>query len=549
MMSSPSLQSGFAIHIFQSEIDEIRKHVAQNRWKESVGDVFGLWTNSGNAVVHIILSPEYNNSPTARGCLNDSRLQPEDDVKIYLEKKYMLCHIGKWHFSPYGTSTQPSTNQMSAVKSFCACGEGHESCILLSFCTRNENVQPYLFTDKGQNYINAGLLILPGVQSSVGVTGNPVRNAPPIGKILERYSSTAKTSEQMVGINHGVPPSTSHGHSNNSPSNWETFENQHKNAKYARSPTTESRQSSPSSANPLPVGQNSSSFQSAGLLPSQSPSSPTNQSVARQGTPRAYLSPAHQHPLQSSPDTPTKFLPSISGERILQKVYEKISSMVDIKKPVILPCDRYKGVIPLKFEINQTECEVQFPNAFPEVPAKISCNLPEQLYTIEVKPKNSDKKLDSLDGIITAIKFCFVLSGQTPTNASTVTDCRDHLGHKERSNKTDGIKGEAWKFSERVRDIVKATFKISDDVDFNVKTEKSGREKVEIKFKHYCEKKWLIAIPGNFPDAPVRIYLVDTSRRKEANEEIKPKFEICDLQGIIRVIKERCPCPLCFRTR
>ena len=102
-----------AVHMFKDDLDMMVGLVLLHPFKETGGNLFGLWTDNQEPVVHIVLGP-------AIGC---KRTEVSFYQSIpYLERvggivtqEYQLCHIGEWHSHHRLSLSEPSAGDSSTV--------------------------------------------------------------------------------------------------------------------------------------------------------------------------------------------------------------------------------------------------------------------------------------------------------------------------------------------------------------------------------------------------------------------------------------------------
>ena len=87
--------SNFKVYLFEEDKKMMEELVLRYQDVETGGDLFGLWTTDGDAVLHIVLGPGQNCKRTDVSFYQDiPYLQRNGEM---LTQKYMLCHIGEWH--------------------------------------------------------------------------------------------------------------------------------------------------------------------------------------------------------------------------------------------------------------------------------------------------------------------------------------------------------------------------------------------------------------------------------------------------------------------
>ena len=101
------------VHLFEHDANRMKELVLLHPAKETGGNLFGLWTDSEEPVLHIVLGP-------AIGC---TRTEVSFYQSIpYLERvggivtqNYQLCHIGEWHSHHRLRLSEPSSGDSSTI--------------------------------------------------------------------------------------------------------------------------------------------------------------------------------------------------------------------------------------------------------------------------------------------------------------------------------------------------------------------------------------------------------------------------------------------------
>ena len=101
------------VHLFEHDDNRMKELVLRHPAKETGGNLFGLWTDNGEPVLHIVLGP-------AIGC---TRTEVSFYQSIpYLERvggivtrDYQLSHIGEWHSHHRLRLSEPSSGDSSTI--------------------------------------------------------------------------------------------------------------------------------------------------------------------------------------------------------------------------------------------------------------------------------------------------------------------------------------------------------------------------------------------------------------------------------------------------
>jgi integrative and conjugative element protein (TIGR02256 family) len=126
---------------------------------ETGGNLFGLWTTSGSAVIHVVLGP-------GQGCKRTNTSFHQDleymaRVGRFVNEGYMLCHIGEWHSHHNLSLSKPSAGDESTIRRNFPRGMSKFLVIIANI--RNGDtikLSPYFFTDGGECYEIAEYVVL-----------------------------------------------------------------------------------------------------------------------------------------------------------------------------------------------------------------------------------------------------------------------------------------------------------------------------------------------------------------------------------------------------
>ena len=103
----------FKVFMFDEDYQMMANLVLKYPNLETGGDLFGLWTTEGNAMLHVVLGPGQNCRRTGTSFFQDvPYLKENGDL---LTQDYMLCHIGEWHSHHQLSLFQPSGGDSSTI--------------------------------------------------------------------------------------------------------------------------------------------------------------------------------------------------------------------------------------------------------------------------------------------------------------------------------------------------------------------------------------------------------------------------------------------------
>ena len=135
------------VYMFEKDIEMVQKLVLRYPDVETGGDLFGLWTIEGDAVLHIVLGPGRNCSRTDVSFNQDiPYLQRNGEL---LTENYMLGHIGEWHSHHQLRLFKPSQGDSSTVIRHFPRGTVYGFLLIIANIVAPDKVKlsPYLYTE------------------------------------------------------------------------------------------------------------------------------------------------------------------------------------------------------------------------------------------------------------------------------------------------------------------------------------------------------------------------------------------------------------------
>ena len=160
-------ETGFAcnprelkVYLFQEDFEMMKDLVLRYPNVETGGDLFGLWTSDGDAVLHMVLGPGENCKRTVTSFYQDiPYLQEKGEL---LTTKYMLCHIGEWHSHHQLHLYEPSHGDSSTVIRHYPHGTCGFLLIIANIWSADTVLlSPYLYTARSQyDFYQKGELVL-----------------------------------------------------------------------------------------------------------------------------------------------------------------------------------------------------------------------------------------------------------------------------------------------------------------------------------------------------------------------------------------------------
>lgn len=136
------------VYMFEEDIAMVQNLVLRYPDLETGGDLFGLWTTEGDAVLHIVLGPGKNCSRTNVSFNQDiPYLQRNGEL---LTENYMLGHIGEWHSHHQLRLFKPSQGDSSTVIRHFPRGATYGFLLIIANIVAPDKVKlsPYLYTQE-----------------------------------------------------------------------------------------------------------------------------------------------------------------------------------------------------------------------------------------------------------------------------------------------------------------------------------------------------------------------------------------------------------------
>ena len=185
----PCSQRDFKIYLFEEDQKMMEDLVLRCPDIETGGDLFGLWTTEGDAVLHIVLGPGQGCKRTDVSFYQDiPYLQRNGEL---LTQNYMLCHIGEWHSHHQLRLCQPSQGDSSTVirnyPGRDACGFLLIIANILSLARRQVTLSPYLYTANSRSSYDLKGTIVP-----LRRYGNAFKKEQVIQRSLEKGMETER---------------------------------------------------------------------------------------------------------------------------------------------------------------------------------------------------------------------------------------------------------------------------------------------------------------------------------------------------------------------
>ena len=139
------------VHIYKNDYNAMCTEVYKHQHIETGGNLFGLWTTSGSAIIHVMLGPGQNCKRTSTSFHQD--LEYMARVGRFVNDNFMLCHIGEWHSHHNLSLSKPSAGDESTIRRNFP--QGMSKFLVIIANIRNGDtikLSPYFFTDGGARY-------------------------------------------------------------------------------------------------------------------------------------------------------------------------------------------------------------------------------------------------------------------------------------------------------------------------------------------------------------------------------------------------------------
>ena len=204
------------VYMFEEDIAMVQKLVLLYPDVETGGDLFGLWTTEGDAVLHIVLGPGKNCSRTDVSFNQDiPYLQRNGEL---LTENYMLGHIGEWHSHHQLRLFKPSHGDSSTVIRHFPRGAVYGFLLIIANIVAPNEVKlsPYLYTENSTFTYSRKGEIVPLQAQNVFKELRDIQDTMNVGKetnedvrLQREHLARSRHYEKSVGVGctrKGKPP-------------------------------------------------------------------------------------------------------------------------------------------------------------------------------------------------------------------------------------------------------------------------------------------------------------------------------------------------------
>lgn len=206
------------VFMFQEDLEMMSKLVLRCPNVETGGDLFGLWTTEGDAVLHIVLGPGKDCSRTDVSFNQDiPYLQRNGEL---LTNKYMLCHIGEWHSHHQMHLFHPSQGDSSTVIRHYPRGTSGFLLIIANIRGPDHVMfSPYLYTEESRSTYTKSGDVIPLRNENVFKKTKEIENSIKQGKETKRQVEVQRAMAYPMVTSHphrNQPPRSTHSKAQNS---------------------------------------------------------------------------------------------------------------------------------------------------------------------------------------------------------------------------------------------------------------------------------------------------------------------------------------------
>ena len=457
---------------------------------ETGGNLFGLWTTSGSAIIHVMLGPGQKCRRTSTSFHQD--LEYMARVGRFVNDNFMLCHIGEWHSHHNLSLSKPSAGDESTIRRNFP--QGMSKFLVIIANIRNGDtikLSPYFFTDGGARYEIAEYEVFDSdspfstddeisSQIYLGAEGKkaapkPNPRSPDALVNLNPSDSLANKRKPQCPVNiQNMYPQTAD----------QSLVKPHSPITSAGTPTSHSEPTPYDEEEPMDTDQ--SDLVPPGDFDTSRASHEHDTAASQEDTSvRGESDPEKDMIVDEEPQSERKV--------ILDQIHYQLKYWFGIQTESKFKYETSKntpGADEITFKHNSKYWMVRFPKDFPSNPAKLFYSFWDSYNSYNkcsdydlVKPlTNEESILLSIKNICVSCKVCKHITTESV------------LGLRSMAMKT---------FSISLNELVS---ELSMSLDVNaLNANPVGKNHVEVTFKH-ASKYWIVVLPAQFPDLPAKVY-------------------------------------------
>ena len=469
---------------------------------ETGGNLFGLWTTSGSAVIHVAPGPGEKCRRTTTSFHQD--IEYMHRVGRFVNDNYMLCHIGEWHSHHSLSLNRPSDGDERTVRRNFPEGVTKFLVIIANIKNRDTiKLSPYFFIDGGRRYEKAEVEVL----DSEGPFSNDA-------KIMEQIQLGAEGGKRGDKSDQNVPKTR-------------TIQSQ------SVSLGTPSGSTSGGGGEPMDVEDNDT------LPPNHYRNDESVTSGSTTSKPRPVI-PARIQADQENNSSDDDKTPS-AREVVLKKVHDQLKYWFGTQSESAFNFESsqdYPGAIEISFKHHYHYWMVCFPADFPTSPAKIFRSIEKvSLHSKKCLPNIVEPLNNEVNILLTmknVCRWCKICKNFTKESLSQPDFSSHSMGKL------------AAPPNKLVSDIETA---FPDVTQLNV-SQPSDTGQTTITFMHH-NKYWIIDLPAQFPDVPASVYYtfyLGGFQRRDVilrDDDWNRSQELNTSKLIVKAIDCNCLCPKC----
>ena len=134
-----------SILLFQDDYNRMKNWVLQYPNSETGGQFFGLWANSKDPYINVVIGPGKNCRHGTHSFHQD--IEYLKQTGTYLNKEFMMCHIGEWHSHHRLRIREPSSGDLNSIWKHFPSGVEHFLLVIATIEDKSTvKLWPYLFT-------------------------------------------------------------------------------------------------------------------------------------------------------------------------------------------------------------------------------------------------------------------------------------------------------------------------------------------------------------------------------------------------------------------
>ena len=541
---------------------EVYKH----QHNETGGNLFGLWTTSGSAVIHVVLGPGQHCKRTNTSFHQD--LEYMGRVGRFVNDNYMLCHIGEWHSHHNLSLSKPSAGDESTIRRNFP--QGMSKFLVIIANIRNGDtikLSPYFFTHGGTRYeiaereviqldspFSTDAKILAEIGQGAEGKEYHRRSETTVTEIANRSGASSRNNanRRNMGLNDNTNPT--HLQANQRTLLSLTVSTSKPNPSSSDSLVHSSMPAS--TANPSVVNPHSAETSAN----ASAPESQANPSGSTPGgheepmetdesdlhPPRDYdVTPASQHSDSAGNQADPEDEETLSEHDIvLKKILDHLIYWFGSQTDSMFKFEKSKDsprAIEISFKHNDKYWMVRFPCDFPTNPANL-------FFSPWAAAVRSNKCTGP--GLVKPLKNEVNILLTIKNICGTCNVCKHFT--KDSLSQPDLNSRSMEKLAVSLNTLVSELANSFQDVTALNVTHPLHTSHAEIKFKHKCWH-WIINLPAQFPEIPAKVsYLYHEESSQKHDAVLHGKYGPKDLNTsklIIKAVHSNCSCETCLQTQ